>query len=844
MNRQIKQILTYLGIVVFFLVLAYAFVPQVLGGKIVNQSDISGWTGMTHEISQHNAAHPDDPTYWTNSMFGGMPTVTMYDKFEGDMTNPLYKLLLLGKRPATYLFVALLGAFLLMLSLGINRFLAVGGAIAVAFCSYNFQIIQVGHNTKMQAIAFFPWVLAGLIYTYRSALSGEKKGWIWKTLLGSSLFALALSFQIKANHPQITWYLAVCVVMAAVAEFVAVLMDKTQMKDRLVRFFSASALLLVLGVAGIATNANKLIPTWEYSKATMRGGSELRDRGSRGGSGLDLDYATAWSYGIDETPNLLIANFNGGASVGTLPETSEVASVLKQYGYSGAELKGALAGIPLYWGPQPFTAGPMYMGAISIFLFVLGLFLFKGKEKWWMLAATIFAIFLGWGNHMMWFTKLCFETLPMYNKFRTVSMSLIVLQVTLPLLGFLVLDRIIKGEYEWSKIKKAGLGALVLTAGFCALCIAVPSFAGSFVSPADGQLPEPLIPAIRADRISLMRHDALCSIIYICLAAAAIAWACTAKADASAKRVKIASTLICLLVLVDLFSVGKRYLNSEHFITPKAFSSQFEARPVDKMILEDDDPDYRVLDMSVSTFNDSHPSYWHKSIGGYSPAKMQRYQDLIDRYITREMTSIVKVSRTQATVSGVTENMPETPILNLLNTKYIILQDDAAPVVNTRAMGNCWFVDGLVIADNAEEEINLLGSADLGSTAIVRREDAVEVPQSGWDIYEGDEIRLISYAANELHYAYKTSVPRVAVFSEVYYPGWVSDQVELFRADWILRAAMVPAGEGEIVMRFEPESYSVGESISKASSILLLLVLLASVAMPFALGSARCKKAE
>lgn len=841
-ERQIKQVLTYLGIVLFFLVLAYAFVPQVLGGKIVNQSDISGWTGMTHEISQHNAAHPDDPTYWTNSMFGGMPTVTMYDKFEGDLTNPLYKLLLLGKRPATYLFVALLGAFLLMLSLGINRFLAVGGAIAVAFCSYNIQIIQVGHNTKMQAIAFFPWVLAGLIYTYRSALAGKEKGWIWKTLMGSSLFALALSFQIKANHPQITWYLAVCVVMAAVAEFVAVLMDKTQMKDRLVRFFSTSALLLVLGIAGIATNANKLIPTWDYSKATMRGGSELRTNGS--GNGLDLDYATAWSYGIDETPNLLIANFNGGASVGTLPETSEVASVLKQYGYSGAELKGALSGIPLYWGPQPFTAGPMYMGAISVFLFVLGLFLFKGKEKWWMIAATIFAIFLGWGNHMMWFTKLCFETLPMYNKFRTVSMSLIVLQVTLPLLGFLVLDRIIKGEYEWSKIKKAGLGALVLTAGFCALCIAVPSIVGSFVSPTDGQLPEPLIPAIRADRISLMRHDALMSIIYICLAAAAIAWACTAKADARAKRVKIASTLICLLVLVDLFSVGKRYLNSEHFITPKAFSSQFEARPVDQMILEDDDPDYRVLDMSVSTFNDSHPSYWHKAIGGYSPAKMQRYQDLIDRYITKEMTSIVKVSRTQATVSGVTENMPETPILNLLNTKYIILQGDAAPVVNTRAMGNCWFVDGLVIADNAEEEINLLGSSDLRSTAVVRREDAVEVPQSGWDIYEGDEIRLVSYAANELHYAYKTSVPRVAVFSEVYYPGWVSDQVELFRADWILRAAMVPAGEGEIVMRFEPKSYSLGENISKASSILLLLVLLASVAMPFALGSARCKKAE
>ncbi|MCQ2144181.1 MAG: hypothetical protein MJY72_00395 [Bacteroidales bacterium] len=841
MNRQIKQFLTYLGIVVFFLVISYAFVPQVLGGKIVNQSDISGWTGMTHEISQHNAAHPDDPTYWTNSMFGGMPTVTMYDKFEGDLTNPLYKLLLLGKRPATYLFVALLGAFLLMLSMGINRFLAVGGAIAVAFCSYNFQIIQVGHNTKMQAIAFFPWVLAAMIYTYRSAFSDGKKGWLWKVLPGSALFGLALSFQIKANHPQITWYLATCVVMAALAEFVTVLMDRKDLKDKLVRFFSASALLLVLGIAGIATNANKLIPTYDYSKATMRGGSELgQSDGSKGSKGLDLDYATAWSYGIGETPNLMIANYNGGSSAGELSADSQTAKVLKQYGYSGKNLKDTLKAMPLYWGPQPFTAGPMYMGAISVFLFVLGLFLCKGKEKWWMLAATVFAVLLGWGNHMMWFTKLCFDILPMYNKFRTVSMSLVVLQVTIPLLGFYALDRILKGEHSWAEVKKAGIISLVLTAGFCALSLLIPSLAGDFVSAADAQLPEQLVAAIQADRIALLRHDALISLVLILVAAGLIAWACMAKDETRGKRVTTAAAVICLLILADLFVTGKRYLNADHFISPKDFSSQFEARAVDQMILEDDDPDYRVLDMSVNTFNDSHPSYWHKTIGGYSPAKMQRYQDLIDHYITREMNAIVKVANETQTVSGVTENFPQTPVLNMLNTKYVVLQDDVPPVVNSHAYGNCWFVDGLILADNADEELTLLGAVDLRSTAIVRREDAVEVPESGWDIYDADEIRLVSYAANELHYAYRTSVPRVAVFSEVYYPGWVSDQVELFRADWTLRAAMVPAGEGEIVMRFEPQSYKRGENISRASSILLLLVLLASLVAPVA----ACKRDE
>jgi len=840
MNKSLlKQILIYLGIVLFFLVLAYAFVPQVLGGKIVNQSDISGWTGMTQEIRQHDAQHPDDPTYWTNSMFGGMPTTAMYDKFEGDLTNPLYKALLLGKRPATYLFIALLGAFLLMLSLGIDKFIAIGGAVAVAFCSYNMQIIQVGHNTKMQAIAFFPWVLAALVFTYRSS---DSKKWIWRSLLGASLFGLALSFQIKANHPQITWYLAACVVMYAVAEFVAILCKKADMKQKLVRFFAASAMLLFIGCVGIATNANKLIPTYEYSKATMRGGSELtQDGGSKGSKGLDLEYATAWSYGINETPNLMIANFNGGASSGSLSENSATAQVLKKYGYHGKDLRNTLAALPLYWGPQPFTAGPMYLGAISVFLFVLGLFLYKGKEKWWLLAATVFALFLGWGSHMMWFTKLCFDTLPMYNKFRTVSMALTVLQVTVPVLGFIVLDRIVKGDYEWKEFSKSAIIAYAVTAGFCLVCLLIPTIAGDFVSSSDSQLPEQLADSLRLDRMSLLRRDAGIALALITVVAALIFWAYKAKdGSAKASRMRIAAAVACVLVLCDMFAVGKRYLNADHFITPKDFKNQFEARAVDQFILEDKELDYRVLDLSVNTFNDSHPSYWHKTIGGYSPAKMQRYQDLIDRYISKEMNSIIKVANEAQTISGAEENFPNTPVLNMLNTKYVVLQDDLPAVENPNRNGNCWFVDGLVIAENADEEIALLGAADLKTTAVVRREDAVDVPESSWDIYENDEIRLTSYAANELHYSYRCEAPRVAVFSEIYYPGWVSGQVELFRADWTLRAALIPAGEGEIVMRFEPKSYKVGETVSRCSSILLLLVVLLSAAIP----AAGCLKKE
>ena len=430
-KKLLKNIGIALGAVLFFLVLSYAFVPQVLDGKIVNQSDISGFVGMSHEMSEWNAAHPEDPTYWTDSMFGGMPTTAISTQNGGDATQGIYNLLLTGKRPATYLFIALLGAFLLMLSLGVSWPLAIGGAVAIAFCSYNFQIIQVGHNTKMQAIAFFPWVLAALVYTYRSIES--KSRWLAKVLLGAVLFGLALSLQIKANHQQITYYLAILVLLFALVEFIDILVKR---KDRIGRFFIASALLLVVGGVGIATNVNKLLPLAKYTPNTMRGGSDLTQDGAVKGGGLDLDYATAWSYGWEELPNLMIPNFNGGSSTQAVdPAKSETIQLLKRAGQTGT--REIAKSLPLYWGPQPFTAGPMYMGAITVFLFILGLFLYKGKEKWWLIVGTVIAILMAVGNHFMAFTKFCFNVLPLYNKFRTVSMALVVLQVTLPVLGFL-----------------------------------------------------------------------------------------------------------------------------------------------------------------------------------------------------------------------------------------------------------------------------------------------------------------------------------------------------------------------------------------------------------------------
>ena len=824
-KKLLKNIGIALGAVVFFLVLSYGFVPQVLDGKIVNQSDISGYVGMSHEMSEWNAAHPDDPTYWTDSMFGGMPTTAISTQNGGDATQGIYNLLLTGKRPATYLFIALLGAFLLMLALGVSWPLALGGAVAIAFCSYNFQIIQVGHNTKMQAIAFFPWVLAALVYTYRSIES--KSRWLAKVLLGAVLFSLALSMQIKANHQQITYYLAILVMLYALVEFIDILRKR---KDRIGRFFIASALLLVVGGVGIATNVNKLLPLAKYTPNTMRGGSELTQEGAVKGGGLDLDYATAWSYGWEELPNMMIPNFNGGSSSQAVdPSKSETIKLLRQAGQSN--LREIAKGLPLYWGPQPFTAGPMYMGAITMFLFILGLFLYKGKDKWWLIVGTIIAILMAVGNHFMAFTKLCFNVLPLYNKFRTVSMALVVLQVTLPVLGFLTLDHIVRDGYDRkSFLRKSGI-AFALTGGLCLLFFLIPTLAGDFTSAADAGQQDILVEAFQADRIALLRQDALISFFLIAGAWALLLWASLSEKKNPIRKV-IASLAICALVLVNMFTVGKRYLNADHFTTPKDFNKPFAERPVDQMIKADPDPSYRVLDLSVNVFNSAVPSYHHKSVGGYSPAKLQRYQDLIEHYLTGEINKIYGVLQTAETIDDIENGMPDTPVLNALNTRYIILDGEYPPVVNANAFGNAWFVDEVVKAATPDEEIAFLGSVDLKRQAVIGKDMSVSTFAPADTT---DAIVLTSYAPNELKYHYSAAADRLAVFSEIYYPdGWKAEvdgkPVDVVRADWTLRAAELPAGEHDVVMRFEPKSYAVGANISRASSITLILLLLVSIA--------------
>lgn len=783
-----KQIIFLIGTVIFFLALSYAFVPQVLSGKIVNQSDISGWQGMSKEMMDWNRTHPDDQTAWTESMFGGMPTTTIHASTKGDWTQAIYDFLLTGKRPATYLFISLLGAFLMLLALGISPLVAAGGAIAVTFCSYNIQIIQVGHNTKMQALSFLPWVMAGLIMTYRKALERGSKlmSWLPGTALGAALFALALSFQVKANHPQITYYLALMIFIYALVVLVS-LLCKAENRKKLGRFFAASALLLILGVCGLGTNAIKLLPTWEYTPYSMRGGSTAKEDGSKASKGLDLDYATAWSYGWEELPNLAIPNYNGGSSAGAVnPRHSETYDLLKSAGVS--HLKETCSNLPLYWGPQPFTAGPMYMGAVTIFLFIFGLMYWKGKEKWWVVAASLLAVLLALGSHFLWFTRLFYEYAPLYNKFRTVSMALVVLQFTLPVLGFLMLDSIVKSSSDNKTLTKQIITAGSVSAGLCLVLALVQSLTGSFSGAVDAGQQDILVDALIADRHHLLWVDTWRSVILILAASAILIWGVTAS------RKVLAAVLVSALVLLDLFIVDKRYLNADDFTTPKAFSSQFAKRPVDELILEDTDLSYRVLDLSVDVFNDSHPSYWHKNIGGYSPAKLQRYQEYIDSHLRSEIKTLCKSLQSAKTIQEAEEAMPYLEGLANLNCRYVIIDGSAPPLYYGYARGNAWFED-------------VEGSAE-----------------------------MTSYAPNELHYSCESAEGGKLVFSEVYYPvGWtlVMDgttelPIELYGE--VLRSASIPAGSHSLVMRFDPPSYSRGEAVSRACSIVLIIIVLASVA--------------
>ncbi len=809
-----KNIYPYLIAIGIFIVLGYTYFPQMFEGKELNQHDITSWRASAQEIFKFRETTGGEPL-WTGSMFSGMPSNMISIHYPGNYTTHINQLFYIFKNPAAWYIVSMIGFYLLLLCFKVDRWVAIVGAIAFTFCAYNFIIIQAGHNNKMAAISYMPWVLASVVYAYR-----------YKPIPGAVFLGITMSLEILTRHPQITFYLGFLVLFYVISEAIVAFKQKL-----MPRFIKTSVIVLIGAGLGFACNINNLWPNMEYSKYTMRGGSELSSKGKEvGTSGLSNDYALSWSYGIEETANLLIPNFNGGASGTPLGKKSETYQFLKQAG-SAAEAEQMIKQMPTYWGPQPFTSGPMYLGAISVFFFVLGLILIKGQLKWWIASISLLAILLAWGRHFVWFSNIFLEYVPLYNKFRAPSTIITILQLTVPLLGFYTVSLILRDKIEKKQVIKGMKIALGITAGFCALFAVIPSLAGSFTSPADAQFPEWLQRTLPADRKSMLQADAIRSLVYILLAAGTL-WL------GFVKRIKFKYTVLILgvLVLADMWTIDKRYLNDSHFVTSKEYNRQFKPRPVDTEILKDKDPNYRVLDLTVNTFNDAVISYFHKTIGGYSAAKLQRYQEMIDYHILPEMQQLIKSLQQSNSLESIDSTLAQLGALNMLNAKYIVINPNGMPLLNQSALGNAWFVTDYKFVNSPDEEILALNSIDPAKTAVIDKKFAGLLNDRQFTADSTASIQLLSYAPNQLEYKYTASRPQLAVFSEVYYPvGWKAyidgQKADHFRVDYILRGMILPEGEHTVTFKYIPDSYYTSARISQVASSLLIILFVAFIVL-------------
>lgn len=786
------------AVAVFWVVTAIYFLP-LFSGKNLSQHDIKQWTGMSKEIIDHREKFHEEPL-WTNSMFGGMPTYQISVEYPSNLSQYLHKFLAaLMPQTANMVFLYLLGFYLLMVVVGIDFRLAMAGAFAYGFATYNFGIIEAGHNTKALAIGYFPVVIAGLWRAHKGFYLG-----------GATITAFGLGLQLYANHLQITYYLFFVILLFQAWFLVEALKQKSFLP-----YLKATAAVAVGALLAIGTNFTNLASTFEYGKYSTRGPSELSEKKSS--SGLDQDYALSWSYGKAETLTLLVPDIFGGGTGVELSKNSNTFKALQDNGIPTAQARQFIKNVPLYWGDQPFTSAPVYMGAIICFLFILGLFIVKGPVKWWLLSATLVSFLFAWGRHLPEVTDVLFHYLPGFNKFRTVSMALVIAGFTLPVLAVFALKEVFSKASDLPAFRKKVMLSFYISGGLCLVFAAVPGLFFDFQAAGDEQLitsgfPQWLVDAIRADREATVQADAFRSLIFIGLCVGAI-WLYFKKVV----KLEMVALGIGFLILADLWLVDKRYLNGDDFSTKKA-KSEIQPSAADLQILEDKDPNFRVLNTTTSTFNDAVTSYFHKSIGGYHGAKLKRYQELIEKQISKNNLAV----------------------LNMLNAKYFIVKgqegQEAQARLNPMALGNAWFVEKIRWVENADEEIQLLDSLNPAEIALVDKRFAnlAEGIQPGKD--SGSVVKLTEYKANKLTYSSTSSRDGFCVFSEIYYDkGWVATidgkEVDHARVNYVLRGLKVPAGNHEIVFEFKPTVYAAGEKLSLASGVLLLLLLGGSVLM-------------
>jgi hypothetical protein len=805
---KIKTFLPHAVAILLFTVISFAYFYPVLEGKVLRANDSMVARINAKEIADYRGEHGSEPL-WTNSLFSGMPAYLISTVYPGNLFRHIDKVLRIFGMPVAVLFLSMAGFYILLLMFGVNPWLAVVGAVGYGLSSFLIQIIAAGHNTQAVALAYLAPMIGGVWYAYRK-----------DAIRGAIFTAFILTLELLANHPQVTYYGLMIILVFIITEFICSLKEKS-----LPGFLKTSAIMVAPLIIAAGINFAFLYTTYEYGKYSMRGKSDLITESKNETTGLKKDYIVQWSYGIGETFNLLIPDFKGGSSK-PFDRDSEIVKLLRKNGQTEAANM-----MVKYWGPQPLTEGPHYVGAVMIFLFVLGLIIVKGRDRWWLLIVTILSVMLAWGYHFMPLSNLFIDYFPGYNKFRSVTFILIIAQFSIPLLGILALKELFSSELPQKKLLKGLLTALGITGGLLLIFIMIPSLAGSFLIDYEKEYPDIFRSALISDRKALLRNDSIRSLIFIILGAG------TLMAFIYGKLKKEYSILIVgLLVLIDMWGVDRRYLNEERFVMPSILKRSFTPTTADTEILKDQSI-FRVWNRATSTFNDNSPtSYFHKSIGGYHGAKLKRYQELIDSAIGRDIFRFDSIANHVNTEAEVVEIFKKTRILNMLNTKYVIYHPDAPPLLNDNAYGNAWFIERPFIAENANDELAKLITINPAKDAVVDKIFSEFLKQDSFPVHPGDQIQLTGYKPNELLYKYSADSERMVIFSEIYYPaGWKCfiDGIESqhFRANYILRAMVVPGGEHEIRFSFEPSSYIAGNRISLASSVLLILLIIGYTAV-------------
>lgn len=803
--EKTKGFLPYIFAAVVFILLAVIYCKPLLQGKVLQQGDIAQWKGMNHEIQQYGE-QTGEVAHWTNSMFSGMPSYQINGAYHASSTTKVIDQVAKFFSDLTHLFFSsilaliigyFVGFFILLRSFGVNKWISIIGAIAIAMSSYFFIIIVAGHETKAMTLGYMAPVMAGFFLIFR-------KRYLW----GVPLVMLYTSIGLY-RHPQMAYYIFMMIGICAIAEIFIHIREK-RYKELIIGVVLFGGALLV----GAGTGYSEYKANSEYLEETMRGGHSELSKGGESApqlssdSGLSLDYATQWSYGIDETMTLLIPNFKGGASSYNVGTKSKIYDRMIDQRVPAATATSICETLPTYWGTQPFTAGPVYIGAIICFLFVLGICIVKGPYKWALLISTLFSILLSWGHNMMWLTELFFNYFPMYNKFRTVSSILVVAEVAMPLLAFLALQAVISKQVTKEKLMKGIKISFAVTGGLCLIFALFGGVIYDFSSPNDAYmgLPQWLNAALLEQREVMFRADALRSLIFILLASALLWFFAKDKL-----KFKYFALVLAALVIADMWPVNKRFFNDDNFVNKKEDAQYFKMLPYEEAILQDPDIHFRVLNTTTNTFNESRTSYYLKSLGGYHAAKLRRYQDLIDEHLSKSNMNAY----------------------NMLNAKYFIINGEGGPtpVLNPEAMGNGWFVDSLIVVSNPNEESDALNSINIANVAVTDAafKDFATAPVTPKD--DTASIVLTSYTPNTLTYTTSSTFDKTAVFSEVYYPyGWKASidgtPVDHFRVNYLLRALNIPAGDHEVVFEFRPDSIYKGYIVSAIFKLIMLLTIL------------------